>query len=286
MDGCRIRMTPHSIIPGTYSGGKSKGEKEQDAPLAESLGLGAREAISLVGAGGKTTLMFRLARELANQKKTVLTTTTTRILEPHADEIPVLFIHPDEDKIKQYVHDHLDQYRHITLATERLESGKLKGISPHLAVALWNSVAIDYLIVEADGARGLSVKAPREGEPVIPENSTLVVGILGVDGVGVELGEERVCGAEQVSRLTGIPMGAEITDQAMAVLMTDRQGILRGAPSSSRVVALLNKVDIPNGLTKARRIAQDILGKKGLRIERVVLARLKMEFPIAEVHLI
>ena len=276
-------MTRHSIIPGAHSIKESKSEKERDAALAESLGLGTREAISLVGAGGKTTLMFRLARELVNQKKRVLTTTTTRILEPHANETPVLFVHPDEGKIKQYVQEHLNQYHHITIAKERLESGKLKGVSPNLTVDLWNSVAIDYLIVEADGARGLSVKAPREGEPVIPENSTLVVGILGVDGVGMELREEMVCGAEQVSRLTGIPMGAKITDEAMAALMTHREGILRGAPTSSRVVALLNKVDIPNGLTKARRIAQAVLEKQDLRIERVVLARLKMEPPVAEV---
>ncbi len=276
-------MTPHSIIPGAHSIKEGESGKDRDAVLIESLGLDAREAISLVGAGGKTTLMFRLARELVNQKKRVLTTTTTRILEPHADETPVLFVHPDEGKIKQYVREHLDRYRHITIAKERLESGKLKGVSPHLPVDLWHSVAADYLIIEADGARGLSVKAPREGEPVIPENSTLVVGILGVDGVGMELREEMVCGAEQVSQLTGIPMGAKITDEAMARLLTHPEGILRGAPTSSRVVALLNKVDVPNGLTKARRIARGVFEKQDPRIERVVLACLKMDPPVVEV---
>ena len=78
-------------------------------------------------------------------------------------------------------------------------------------------------------------------------------------------------------------MGEKLTDEAMASLMTDRQGILRGAPACSRGVVLLNKVDIPNGLEDARRIARAIFRKKDRRIERVVLAHLKTEPPVAEV---
>ena len=37
--------------------------------LTEALGIKAKEVISLVGAGGKTTLMFRLARELSLRGK-------------------------------------------------------------------------------------------------------------------------------------------------------------------------------------------------------------------------
>ncbi len=40
---------------------------ERPPSLIESLGLGKREMISLVGAGGKTTLMFRLAKELVHR---------------------------------------------------------------------------------------------------------------------------------------------------------------------------------------------------------------------------
>ena len=49
--------------------GKEKGMSEAPSLLSESLGLGKREVISLVGAGGKTTLMFRLAKELVLERK-------------------------------------------------------------------------------------------------------------------------------------------------------------------------------------------------------------------------
>ena len=45
--------------------------------LISALRLHATETIAFVGAGGKTTLMFRLAAELAARGSTVVTTTTT-----------------------------------------------------------------------------------------------------------------------------------------------------------------------------------------------------------------
>jgi probable selenium-dependent hydroxylase accessory protein YqeC len=99
----------------------------------------------------------------------------------------------------------------------------------------------------------------------------------------VKLNEENVFQPARVSKITGIPIGERLTDEAMAILMTHPEGIFKGAPSSSRVVAFLNKVDIPNGVTKAKSIAQKIIENKNSQIERVVLGELKNEPPVAEV---
>ena len=263
-----------------------KGTQKEETPegsLAGALGIGAREVISLVGAGGKTTLMFRLAKELFLSGKRVVTTTTTKILEPAGGETNFLFIDPDEKKIKDFVGHRLDQYHHITVALEKLGSGKLKGVSPDLVNELWSSHGIDTILIEADGASGRPIKAPREWEPVIPTSTTLTVAVLGVDGMEKELNEENAFQPERVSKITGIPVGGKLTDEAMAILMTHPEGIFKGAPSSSRVVAFLNKVDIPNGVARAKSIAKKILEKKHRQIERVVLGQLRSEPPVAEV---
>ncbi len=259
-----------------------RGEKEIGS-LAEALTLRPREMISLVGAGGKTTLMFRLAEELSRGGRKVVTTTTTKILEPSREETPCLFIHPDERELRQFLRRHLERYRHITLARERLESGKLGGLSASLLVNLWDSERIDYLIIEADGASGRPIKAPREGEPVIPLKTTLVVAILGVDGLGKELDGENVFRSERFSQLTGLPLGCRVTEEAIVLLMIHPEGLFKGAPASSRVVAFLNKVDLPKGLEKAKEIAEKIVERRHRQIERVVLGQLKAEVPVAEV---
>jgi probable selenium-dependent hydroxylase accessory protein YqeC len=251
--------------------------------LTEALGVKAREVISLVGAGGKTTLMFCLAKELSTGGKKVVTTTTTKIFEPVSGETESLFVDSGEERIKDFLRGHLDQYAHITIAREKLESGKLKGVSPNLVDGLWRSLGIDVIIIEADGAAGRPVKAPRENEPIIPGSTTLVVAMLGIDGVEKELNEKNVFQPERVSRITGVPMSERLTDEAMAILVTHPEGVFKGAPSSSRVVAFLNKVDIPNGVAKAKSVVQKIIDKKHRQIERIVLGQLKNEPPVAEV---
>ena len=47
--------------------------------LREGLQLSTGGVVCFVGAGGKTSLMFRLARELSAGGDSVLTTTTTKI---------------------------------------------------------------------------------------------------------------------------------------------------------------------------------------------------------------
>jgi probable selenium-dependent hydroxylase accessory protein YqeC len=261
---------------------RTKGEAET-ADLADSLGVKGREVVSLVGAGGKTTLMFRLGKELSRLKKRVVITTTTKILEPSPEETPFLLINSDEEQLKRAVLREIRERQEMTIAAERLGSGKLKGVSCSLVDTLWTSEEIDHILVEADGASGRPIKAPREWEPVIPSSSGLVVAILGMDGLEKPLDDRYVFQPERVSRITGIPLGERMTDEGMAVLMTHPEGIFKGAPFSSRVTAFLNKVDIPEGLSKARRVAQKIVEKRHPRIERVVLGAMKKEPCIAEV---
>jgi probable selenium-dependent hydroxylase accessory protein YqeC len=251
--------------------------------LAESLGLGTREMISLVGAGGKTSLMFRLASELVHGGGRVITTTTTRILEPSPEESPCLFIDSEEENLGRFIDGHLSSSRHITIARERIDSNKLRGVSSGFLGEIWATKAIEYLIIEADGAAGRPVKAPREGEPVIPSDTTLVVALLGVDGMELDLREENVFRPERVSRLTGIPIGDRVTGEAMATLITHPEGVFKGSPIESRVVVFLNKVDTSNGMERARKIARKILDRRHRQIERVVLGQLRRDPPVVEV---
>jgi probable selenium-dependent hydroxylase accessory protein YqeC len=252
--------------------------------LSESLGLGPREVVSLAGAGGKTTLMFRLANELLLSGKKVVTTTTTRILEPTSTETASFFVHSSREKIKEFLEGHLDRFRHITVAGERLGEGKVKGIAPDVICDLWDASLSDYVIVEADGSAGRPLKAPREQEPVIPPNTTLVVAILGIDGLGMELDERNVFQPALMSTLTGVPVGQRIDAESMAILMTHPDGIFKGAPASSRVVAFLNKVDLLSESRKAEEVAERILAKQHPRIERVILGQLRRDPPVARVY--
>ena len=70
--------------------------------LPEALRLEGGGVVSLVGAGGKTSLMYRLARELAGAGQSVLTTTTTHIYPPSADQCAVCILAPTAGQILEH----------------------------------------------------------------------------------------------------------------------------------------------------------------------------------------
>ena len=69
----------------------------------------------------------------------------------------------------------LKEKGHVFVADQPLDSGKVKGISPERADALFQGLDVDDVIVEADGAAGRPVKAPATHEPVVPSSATLVI---------------------------------------------------------------------------------------------------------------
>lgn len=251
--------------------------------LIEALALGPKELISLVGGGGKTLLMFRLAKEYLANGKRVMTTTTTKIFEPTQEETPFLLVEEDERKIKRQFVFLLEKYQHLTIAAQRIGSGKLRGLSPDLIGELWLENEVDGLIVEADGAKRRPLKAPREGEPVIPSCTTLIIGLLGLDGLDRELNEENAFQVDRISEITGTPRGGRITDETFLRLVIHPEGLFKGSPQGARRVIFLNKLDLLKDTERAIQLGQRILREGSPGIERVLLGQLLKDPPVLEI---
>lgn len=274
-------MVDYQEIEAAGDGGSVSAEA---TGLSQAFDIRRGEVISLVGGGGKTTLMFALARELAATGEPVITTTTTNIFEPSASETS-LILEPDEEKILALLPQELDKHRHITLAIEKLPSGKLKGISPELVIQLAELEQVSYIIVEADGAARKPLKAPNATEPVIPQNTSLVILVVGIDALGRRLTEDNVFRPEIISRLVGLPLGAVVSADAVATLMTHPKGMIKGSPAHAKIIPLINKMDLTQGLSKAEDLASKILEKRHPQIERVILGQAQFPEPVVEIVL-
>lgn len=127
---------------------------------------------ALIGGGGKTTLLYRLAEEL-NKKGTVVLATSTKIYPPQQY---VLLTDGEESALKHALKEH-----GVVAVGTLDEAGKLR--APALSFETLAALA-DYVIVEADGAKCLPLKAHAVHEPVIPSNAQRVVLVVGADGFG------------------------------------------------------------------------------------------------------
>jgi len=262
----------------------SEGRSGNLLNLLSAFGVRHKEVISLVGGGGKTTLMFALAREIVANGSTVVTTTTTKIWKPRDVETR-LIIDADEARLISRTIDSIGKHRHITLVSEQLPDGKLKGIRQELVDVLIGLEAISQVIVEADGAAGKPIKAPNDFEPVIPRSTSLVIPVVGLDALGQRLSPDVAFRQDIVSRITGLIPGDKIHAEAIATLLTHEEGMTRGSPNHSRIVPFLNKLDLVPRISEARDLARIILGKGQGQIERVVLGQLNLSEPIVDVVL-
>lgn len=250
------------------------GHQQTGISLRQAFDIHPGEVVSLVGGGGKTTLMFALASEIAASGEKVVTTTTTRIFEPSPTET-FLIVEADENKLINMLEAALKEHRHITVAASRLPEGKLKGISLETVDRIAKSKVVHYIINEADGSARKPLKAPNATEPVIPQSSTLVIAVVGADAIGCTLSAKKVFRPEIVSQLTGLGEGKKVTVDTIAVLFTHAAGIIKGVPVSSRIIPVVNKVDVLPDLSAAESLAQKILNSSHKQISRVILSRLK-----------
>ena len=200
--------------------------------ISELLGVGPG-LTALLGGGGKTTLMYTLARELRD-RGTVLLCTSTKIRRPA--DLPVL-----EDPSTEEVRAALAKDRVICLGTPASE-GKLS--APALPFARLEELA-DFVLVEADGARGLPVKAHAAWEPVIPENACRSVYVVGADCFGRPIGE--IC--HRPERFAALAEAAEadpVTPERLArVIRTEGYGN----------IIYVNKTETARDLEHARALA-------------------------------
>ena len=202
--------------------------------------------ISIAGAGGKTTLMFRLADMLPGA--CVVSTTTkvgeTQILSADRqyafDSFP-----PQECQKKMWVSPSLIP-----------SGGKIGGCGPD-AFEKISGICRNRgwtLIYEADGAACRHIKAPAEHEPVIMPGTNVCFYLIGLDTLGKPLNSENVHRPELFEKITGLPQGEVITESAILALLGSRIGGLKNVPDNALRIVYFTHTDTPERLRAAEYI--------------------------------
>lgn len=246
--------------------------------LVEALELRRGDLVSLVGGGGKTTLMYRLVSELRAQGLNAAAATTTKIGPPRPEDGAGLLCAPTYEEARRHLERHGGA---AVLGREVLGAGKVGGIPPEWCERLVAEAVVDVLVVEADGSARRPLKAPEAWEPVVPIATTAFVAVVGLSCLGEPLDESVVFRAERASLVSGFPLGTIITPELLAALLVAPEGLLRGSPPAARTYALLNQADTEERIRGAAEVGQRLLSEGAYR--RVLTVALKEGAPLKRV---
>jgi molybdenum cofactor cytidylyltransferase len=235
--------------------------------LKRALRLGDQPRLALVGAGGKTSALFQLAREF--NPPVIVTTSTHLAVEQTrlADKHQVI----NSLKEAQTLTEMLPEG--VQLFSGPIQGERTSGLRPEILVWLEGYCRSHKLamLIEADGSARRPLKAPAAHEPPIPDFTDTVLVVAGMSGIGKPLTPEWVHRPERFACLSGLASGECISPQNVCQVLTHPQGGLKNIPAGARRVVLLNQADTP----ELRQTAAAMAGRLLTDYQAVVVTALQ-----------
>ena len=238
--------------------------------LGEALDLRRGEMTALIGAGGKTTTMFRLARELREEGRKILLTTTTQIPKPSKPHVDRLFLAETIDALTETCAP-IPAPVIIAAGSAISEDGQLLGLPAPWLDQLNDGRSFDALLVEADG-----------GEPVIPATCQLTVWLMAIGILDKPLDSASLHGVEQAEKLFGLTGDQRVTQDLIIQWVKHPAGCWKGVPPACRKVAVINQADSPELVSAARALGKKLLA---CGVARVVITSYTSAGPVEDVLL-
>ena len=217
--------------------------------LIESGSDSDRKVIAFCGAGGKTSGIHAIRDYCLAKNKTVLVTTTTHMF---LEEGCVSNVKDIVEKLNKERY----AFAGIPMSADRtgakaasIGSARDLFIKPRRqdkisAITnddrLFAEMHADVTLIEADGARCLPFKVPKLWEPVIPEETTDIVLVMGMDAEGKRI--SRICyNPEGVADALGVSPEICLTKEMMIkAYMETYVPLIRQKFKSARVFLYMN----------------------------------------------
>lgn len=247
---------------------------DQTRPLAHALGISGG-IVCAVGAGGKKSLLYTLAREAVGRVGVTATVTTfpfprwldARVVIDDEAALRWLLASPGGSGVTAY-------------ACPSDKQARLSGLSPAAVADIHAAGGFALTLVKADGARMHGIKAPKPSEPVLPAATTLVLPVVSAGVIGQPLTADVAHRPERLADVVGATLGAPITAEHVGRLLASEHGALQ-ATAGLPVVPVINQVDDAERLQQARAVADVALALSN-RFDRVVLTCLRRDNPWVE----
>jgi probable selenium-dependent hydroxylase accessory protein YqeC len=197
----------------------------------KNLNFKKKDVISIVGAGGKTTLLNYLSKKYS-QDSSVLMTTTTKIFIPlNYDFIyhNLNFLDTVPLPLKNSLYVVAPKFK------DKLSSLPLKDLEKLTKY-------FDHTFIEADGSNMKPLKGWNESEPVICDDTTVTIGVIDITHIGKPINEKFIHRIELFCKLIDKKVGDILTTDDYIKIILKKDGLFKN--SKGKKVIFFSKTDL------------------------------------------
>ncbi|MEM7041465.1 MAG: selenium cofactor biosynthesis protein YqeC [Pseudomonadota bacterium] len=254
-------------------------DRETAKALVDALAA-ASGIVAVVGAGGKKSTLYRLleAHRTLGTRRVLLTSTVQIAATRATPDVETLIVDGDARATIAAMQGRAGAF---LVAGPPTGPGRFSGLPEDLIPHLHEKGAFEVSLVKSDGARMRMIKAPRDGEPALPDGVSTVIPIVAARVFDRPLTEKLAHRPERLLEIIGADIGTAITPDHVARLLANPEGALRRS-GNAWVAPVINMVDGPERLALAREAAKKALAMTD-RFDRVVLASMTSPTPLIEV---
>lgn len=233
--------------------------------LIDTFKINNKDIITIIGAGGKTSLMFSASSLLRNDYK-VLVTTTTHIYIPDNN----LY-----DKIIMLTHFENKNYHSIlqnnkngvyVIGSHIVNNSKIKGLTFDMLDKI--TPYFDIVIIEGDGSKEKSLKGWNDNEPVIYPKSTKTIGVVDISSIEIDINEENIHRVDKFLDIINDYSNNKVNIEHLEKLILNENGLFKFYKGEK--ILFINKVEDINKRKNALNIIKDIKNKNQSYIDKFI----------------
>ena len=222
--------------------------------ISDNIEPARGSCIALLGGGGKTALLHKLAAEIAKYYPSVLQTSLTKTAFHQSDK-PLILNEIDIAKLKSQKFDR----NPLFIIGEKITNEKLKGISETDLDIIRHQ--FDITIFECDGARNKPLKVHTEYDPIVPDFTTHVIIIVGADVINTRVSDGLVHRPELFCKMWNVKPAFQVDTDFIVKVLTSDDGYHAKIPNNMEIVYFVNKWD--GNQKNAEDLAKTIYQKTG-----------------------
>ncbi len=233
--------------------------------------------VTLIGGGGKTSLMYYLVAGLKASGAVAFAAATAKLFTPEGAGHRTVLV-GSLAEFRRAVEELRSCPEIVTVARGIADGAphKLAGLATEWLDALAGELPSVRFIVEGDGSAGLPLKGHLPHDPVVPAATRLLVPVIGAEVIGRPLAADCVHRPARAAELVGVAEGETMTTAMIVTILLHPEGYLHNCPPGACVVPFVNKAE-GEAVRPAEELAAAVLSAGHPAVGGVVIGSMQRQ---------